>query len=132
MGFASYIALLIPLVCTEGLLNPSVFKTSDMIKISFKGVTTALFQGGSYGDSDEDLFISLFNEKQNNEADIERKPFMGAGVPTPSLQPEDIVPLLMTALENNNVPEVDAGLVSMWEFATDTTKFIFQNNITGK
>jgi hypothetical protein len=38
----------------------------------------------------------------------------------------------MTALEKNNFPETDAGLMSMWEFASDTTKYIFQNNMTGK
>jgi len=38
--------------------------------------------------------------------------------------------LLMDALEQNDFPEVDAGLKSMWEFAGDTTRFVFKNNVT--
>lgn len=138
MGFVSHIMLLMSLIYTEGLLNSlylaapsSVFKKLDTNKVSTIHTRTTIFQAGNYGDSDEDLFISLFNEKQNNEGDIDTtSSFEGAGVPIPSLNPENIIPLLMTALEHNNIPVVDAGLVSMWEFASDTTKFIFQNNIT--
>jgi len=55
---------------------------------------------------------------------------IGACVPNPTLQPEEIVPLLMKALQNVDHPTVDNGLITVWEFTTDTTKFIFQNNRT--
>ena len=56
--------------------------------------------------------------------------FQGAGLPRLELQPEDIPPLLMEALQNNDIPDVDAGLKSMWEFASGTTRFIFDYNRT--
>ena len=34
----------------------------------------------------------------------------------------------MRALSLYNFPEQDAGLVSMWEFAGDITRFIYKNN----
>lgn len=97
--------------------------------------------------SDEDLFVDLFLEnKKRNQNDKEQhtttKPLVrntipssysidkGAGGPRPSLQPDEIVSLLMTALENVDVPTADAGLVAMWDFASDTTRFVFQNNRT--
>lgn len=36
----------------------------------------------------------------------------------------------MEALTKNDFPTVDAGLLSMWEFAGDTTRHIFQHNQT--
>lgn len=112
---------------------------------------TALFQQTeasdiSYGESDEDLFLALMNQKIQQQEEQKQQNFAGsgsnesmllnsydgAGLPRPSLGPEDIVPLLMKALQNNDFPEADAGLVSMWEFTTDTTKYIFNNNITGE
>jgi hypothetical protein len=135
----AYLTLLT--VYTEGLLNPLAFKKWN--RMSCTRTRNVLFQQteseakGGYGDSDEDLFIALLNEKQLQEgaADTHKTPtsdHKGAGVPRPSLGPEDVVPLLMTALKNNDIPEVDAGLVSMWEFASDITKYVFNNNITGK
>lgn len=56
--------------------------------------------------------------------------FQGAGVPRVELQPEEIPPLLMKALELNDFPYIDAGLESMWAFAGDTTRHIFQQNVT--
>lgn len=84
--------------------------------------------------SDERLFQALMNrkmkmEQQTKNYDPEHE---GAGVPRSSLRPEEMVPLLMNALKYNDNPHKDAGLVSMWEFATDTVKFIFNNNVTGK
>lgn len=38
----------------------------------------------------------------------------------------------MNALENNDVPDKDAGIKLAWAFVTDTTQFIFKNNITGE
>eukprot|EP00548_Thalassiothrix_antarctica_P008664 CAMPEP_0194154808 /NCGR_PEP_ID=MMETSP0152-20130528/62000_1 /TAXON_ID=1049557 /ORGANISM="Thalassiothrix antarctica, Strain L6-D1" /LENGTH=205 /DNA_ID=CAMNT_0038861165 /DNA_START=247 /DNA_END=861 /DNA_ORIENTATION=+ len=103
---------------------------SKKISNNYEKIATLLYEG-NYGDSDEDLFIALLNDKQKeNTMNAKSASYTGAGVPRSSLDPEDIVPLLMTALEKNNFPESDAGLISMWEFASDTTKYIFQNNIT--
>jgi len=79
-----------------------------------------------FDNSDEELFAAL-SKKKTFEKEIDK---LGAGLPRPSLEPEDIVPLLMKALKNNDTPKLDAGLVSMWEFASDTTKFVFKNNMT--
>jgi len=95
---------------------------------------------GDVGDSDEDLFLNLYEEKAERKAagipeaaaPSSYNMAEGAGVPRPSLEPDEIVALLMTALQNVDVPNVDGGLASMWEFAGDTTKFIFQNNRTGE
>lgn len=56
--------------------------------------------------------------------------FRGAGLPRLELSPEDIPPLLMEALQNNDVPDIDSGLQSMWEFAGGNTHFIFEQNVT--
>jgi hypothetical protein len=100
---------------------------------------------GDGGDSDEELFLALFRQKVEQKAAKKNKnPSIptapppsfdfdtGAGVPRASLEPDEIVPLLMTALQNVDVPTVDGGLVAMWDFASDTTKFVFQNNQTGE
>ena len=95
-----------------------------------------------YGESDEELFLRLMNENLQND-DVEKNnmvdnvsdntdEYLGAGISRPSLAPEDLVPLLMKALKNNDIPNKDAGLQSIWELTTDTTKYIFKNNITGK
>ena len=51
-------------------------------------------------------------------------------IPRPELAADEIVPLLHRALALNDFPEVDSGLKSMWAFAGDTTRFIYQNNRT--
>lgn len=56
--------------------------------------------------------------------------FSGAGMPRPDLQPQELPELLMTALKQNDIPKANAGLESMWAFAGDTTRFIYQNNMT--
>lgn len=56
--------------------------------------------------------------------------FQGAGLPRADLLPEAIPSLLMEALQQNDFPDVDAGLRSMWAFAGDTTRHIFEHNIT--
>ena len=96
-------------------------------------------------ESDEELFLGLMNDEdlQNGECAVQENDvkdamvhnmdrYEGAGVPRPELAPEDLVPLLMNALKNNDIPNKDVGLQSMWEFTTDTTKYIFKNNITGE
>jgi hypothetical protein len=57
-------------------------------------------------------------------------PFQGAGVPRPSLSPDELPCLLMDALKMNDFPDVDAGLRSMWAFAGDSTRFVYKNNMT--
>ena len=52
--------------------------------------------------------------------------------PTPSIKPEEIIPFIMNALRNNDYPDKDSGLKLVWEFATDTTQYVFKNNITGE
>lgn len=56
--------------------------------------------------------------------------FEGAGEPRPDLPVEDLPPLLMSALQNSNFPEVDAGLHAVWAFAGDTMRFMYQQNVT--
>ncbi len=43
--------------------------------------------------------------------------------PSPSIKPEEITPLIMNALKNNDVPDKDAA---------DTTQYVFRNNRTGE
>ena len=62
---------------------------------------------------------------------LEQQPLPdGAGVPRPSLAPDEVPSLLMNALRFNDFPETDAGLRAMWAFAGDTTRFLYQNNMT--
>lgn len=56
--------------------------------------------------------------------------YHGAGVPRPELFPGEIPTLLMQALERNDEPEKDSGLQSIWAFAGETTRHIFQKNMT--
>jgi hypothetical protein len=56
--------------------------------------------------------------------------FQGATSPRLDLSPEEIPPLLMMALQKNDIPTVDSGLKAMWEFAGGTTKFVFDFNCT--
>jgi len=79
--------------------------------------------------------LRLANSSSNNTgvdiaSAMRESSFPGAGAPRPDLPPEDIPSLLMEALVNNDFPTVDAGLNSVWEFATDTMRFIFKNNRT--
>lgn len=76
-------------------------------------------------EGDEALFRQV-----NIVKELEASSFQGAGSPRPELNVEDIVPLLMTALKKNDFPEENSGLKSMWAFAGDTTRFVFQNNMT--
>ena len=56
--------------------------------------------------------------------------YAGAGAPRPELSPAELPPLLMRALALNDYPEADDGLRAMWAFSSDTTRFIYQNNMT--
>lgn len=82
----------------------------------------------SWGDSGA-CFLDK-SDSGNSGLQITESAFPGAGVPRPELTPEEIAPLLMEALEYNDFPTVDAGLLSMWAFSGDTTRYIFGNNQT--
>ena len=98
--------------------------------------------------SDEELFVALLDQKSKSR-DTTAATFISpdstaqqfhehynhlANVtgPTPSIKPEEIIPFIMNALRNNDCPDKDAGLKLVWEFATDTTQYVFKNNITGE
>jgi hypothetical protein len=61
---------------------------------------------------------------------ITESSFCGAGEPRPDLRPEELPLLLMTALRHNDFPHVDSGLQSVWAFCGDTTRHLFQHNMT--
>jgi hypothetical protein len=61
---------------------------------------------------------------------IEESDWPGAGLPRPDLPPDEIPTLLMRALQLNDFPNTDSGLQSLWAFAGDTTRHIFQQNYT--
>lgn len=67
---------------------------------------------------------------QSGQVSIIESDFPGAGLPRPELDPSEIPKLLMTALRNNDFPLVDSGLTSVWAFSGDTTRHIFQHNVT--
>jgi hypothetical protein len=75
------------------------------------------------------LIPSLFYEP-DEVLNVTTTPWNGAGSPRNDLPPAELPSLLMTALRQNDLPVQDAGLHSMWEFAGDTTRFVFQNNRT--
>lgn len=64
------------------------------------------------------------------DSNIRFSQWAGAGSPRVDLLPEEIPILLMGALRMNDLPSQNAGLRSVWEFAGDTTRHIFQHNIT--
>ena len=61
---------------------------------------------------------------------ITESDWKGAGLPRDDLNPEDLPTLLMNALSHNDFPEIDTALHSMWAFAGETTRHIFQHNET--
>ena len=76
-----------------------------------------------FDDNDEALFSSLTKQGRIGTS---------ADASDPSLRPEEVVPLIMNSLKNNNTPNKDAGLRLVWDFSTDITKHIFKHNITGE
>ena len=123
----------------EGFLNNKAINRQNTVAKSslVPGVLKA-----SGRESDEELFLSIIDKNEwknitNIDAepsgqDEKIEPFRGAGVPRVSLKPEEIAPLLMTALQQNNFPEENSGVTAMWNFSTDVNKFIFKNDINGK
>lgn len=73
---------------------------------------------------------SVFYFEREEVTDMTTSVWAGAGSPRPGLAPEEIPGLLMDALRMNDLPTKDAGLRSVWEFAGDTTRHIFQHNLT--
>jgi len=109
-------------VTISGFLQPALHSRPYQAKL----ITAKNSEGGDE-DGDEGLFRSIIEKKE--EENIQNIEY-GAGVPRDSLGPEEIVPLIMKALQYNNFPEIDAGLVSMWEFSGDNTKAVFKSNMT--
>lgn len=72
--------------------------------------------------------IPSFYEPEEDSG-VTTTPWNGAGGPRHDLPPEELPSLLMTALRQNDAPTRDAGLVSMWEFAGDTTRHVFRNDM---
>eukprot|EP00573_Skeletonema_grethae_P003999 CAMPEP_0201705220 /NCGR_PEP_ID=MMETSP0578-20130828/45111_1 /ASSEMBLY_ACC=CAM_ASM_000663 /TAXON_ID=267565 /ORGANISM="Skeletonema grethea, Strain CCMP 1804" /LENGTH=169 /DNA_ID=CAMNT_0048193415 /DNA_START=1 /DNA_END=507 /DNA_ORIENTATION=+ len=101
-----------------------------------------LYLRRSYDDnSDEELFSALLSDKSKTQitstspissldTSAEYAHLANVTSPSPSIKPEEIVPLIMIALKNNDAPDRDAGLKLVWEFATDTTQYVFRNNRT--
>ena len=108
--------------------------------------TSRLHERRRYDDnSDEALFAALLADKSKASDSTASSPvgsldtlsseyahLANVTSPCPSLKPEEIIPLIMNALKNNDIPEKDAGLRLVWEFATCTTQYVFQNNRTGE
>ncbi len=106
--------------------------------------SSSLYLRRSYDDnSDEELFSALLSDQskaQNTstssisslDTSAEYAHLANVTSPSPSIKPEEIVPLIMIALKNNDIPDKDAGLKLVWEFATDTTQYVFRNNRTGE
>ena len=121
---------------------------STNIPSSFLESTSCLHERRSYDDnSDEALFAALLDDKSKASASTasssisssldtslssEYAHLANVTSPCPSLKPEEIIPLIMNALKNNDVPDKDAGLRLVWEFVKDTTQYVFQNNRTGE
>jgi hypothetical protein len=70
----------------------------------------------------------FFEQEQVSKVAVSQ--WEGAGFPRADLPPEKIPALLMDALRMNDLPSPNAGLLSIWEFAGDTTRHIFQHNST--
>lgn len=66
--------------------------------------------------SDDVLFSSLTNSRIGTIEDASDS----------SLKPEDVIPLIMHSLNNND----GEGLLLVWEFSSEITKHIFKYNIT--
>jgi hypothetical protein len=120
---------------------------STNIPSSILESTSCLYERRSYDDnSDEALFAALLDDRSKACDSTAASPISSsldtlsseyahlANVksPCPSLKPEEIIPLIMNALKNNDIPDKDAGLRLVWEFVTDTTQYVFQNNRTGE
>ena len=82
--------------------------------------------------SDEDLFIDIANKhsRAQQDADTNSNDHVEVIEPSPSIKPHEIVPLLMNALRHNDTPQKDSGMRVAWDFSSDTTKWVFKNNIT--
>ena len=70
--------------------------------------------------SDEVLFSSLTNSRIGTIEDASDT----------SIKPEDVIPLIMHSLNNNDIPNKDSGLKLVWGFSSEITKHIFKYNIT--
>eukprot|EP00980_Cylindrotheca_fusiformis_P013661 scaffold3515_cov126-Cylindrotheca_fusiformis.AAC.10 len=86
-------------------------------------------EGGSNSDFKNDLEFNVTSVLEDSRSGPSRA-FQGAGRPRPNLRPEDLPPLLMEALAWNDFPNENDGIRSVWAFAGDTTRHIFNQNQT--
>jgi hypothetical protein len=154
---ASSCALMVIIHCADGFVGSSYNNNKLMARrrCAVSSIATASPMLGSRSclyasyyddDSDEELFAALLLDKSKathdtttnssspiSSLDTSRYAHLAnVTSPSPSIKPEEIIPLIMNALKNNDIPEKDAGIKLVWEFATDTTQYVFRNNRTGE
>eukprot|EP00984_Skeletonema_dohrnii_P025670 scaffold14845_cov115-Skeletonema_dohrnii-CCMP3373.AAC.2 len=151
---AALLCALILIDSTNGFLGSSCKNNDKLMARRMSVITTntpsspmlgrssCLYVRRSYDDkSDEELFAALLADKKSKARDATASPISSLDTsryahlanitsPSPSIKPEDIIPLVMISLKNNDVPDKDAGMKLVWEFATDTTQYVFRNNRT--
>ena len=147
--FAVFVHLAISRSTTDAFLGPKCLETRMNRIPSFtrdKSGTSKLISRTAlsqkveryiiHGDNDggdEDLFIALADKKLTRETEAVVDDVVSISLTSGvEAKPEEVVPLIMNALKNNDTPNKDAGLILVWEFTTDTTKYIFNGNITGE
>ena len=96
--------------CIDGFIFTKIHITS----------TSLLSTSSSEMISDEVLFSSLTNSRIGTIEDTSDS----------SIKPEDVIPLIMHSLNNNDIPNKDSGLKLVWGFSSEITKHIFKYNIT--
>ncbi len=85
-----------------------------------------------FSSNDEDLFHDLMACRSHSEDIGNSTKFNHVRGPASLLSPESVIPAIMNALKRNDEPHKDAGLTMVWEFTTETTKYVFKNNVTGE
>ncbi|KAL7467992.1 hypothetical protein ACHAXS_008213 [Conticribra weissflogii] len=80
-----------------------------------------------FSSNDEDLFHDLMACRSHSEDIGNSTKFNHVRGPASLLSPESVIPAIMNALKRNDEPHKDAGLTMVWEFTTETTKYVFKN-----
>ena len=104
--FLVVLSLFSPSLIANGFVNPTFL--SSKVAVSLRNtIEVRVYASGKEEEGDEDLFLAI-QDKHPVENASDYVIFQGAGKPRPDLKPEEIVPLLMTALQKNDFPEEDA------------------------
>ena len=126
-----FLLVLSPYLCnalTHVSLMPRELKRSSRRLCTFHATTP------NKDDGDENSTVASASASAirliSSGIEITESSFRGAGEPRPDLSPEELPVLLMEALRLNDFPHVDSGLQSVWAFCGDTTRHLFQNNMT--